>query len=171
MPLRNYISNRDSNRSSEIGSIASSKFLKSAEKHGWCVVESSVSEDRMKHIDCFISKDGLTYSVDVKSIKRRSRHGEFSEDLLWVELVGITGHRGWIFGEADLIAFQRSYGFDLVPRMKIVEFIGTLNLANRAKRPEESLYKRYTRMGRKDVLVTIKMSDIEQHVKLVFLDE
>lgn len=75
--------------------------------------ETDAKTDMEKHIDCYVyGIAGAKTSVDIKGLKR-----EISQGRVLVELQNVQGRRGWLFGQADLIAFQISdYDFLMVPR-------------------------------------------------------
>jgi hypothetical protein len=68
-------------------------------------------EDMKQHIDCFVEIAGKTLSVDLKGLKKHTSQGLFA-----VELQNVQGLRGWLFGKADLIAFQCEDSFIVVER-------------------------------------------------------
>lgn len=74
------------------------------------VRKANGNQDKFQHIDYFV--DGI--GVDVKSAKKFSDEGKFL-----IELVNVAGQRGWLFGKADVIAFQDKDGFIMVDRNKL----------------------------------------------------
>ena len=74
----------------------------------------------------------------------------------------VQGREGWIYGEADFIAFERAGDFIMAPRKKIIELIQSkvrfdLGFVDRAA---QAKYKVYQRKGRRDQITQIKMTDI-----------
>ena len=48
-----------------------------------------------------------TARVDVKAIKCPQRGASPDPTLIFVELKDVAGNKGWVFGDADLIAFEQ----------------------------------------------------------------
>jgi hypothetical protein len=101
--------------------------------------------------------------VDVKSKKRVSRKaGNIQDDLVWIEFRTVRDTKGWLFGSADLIAFENLNGFKIVERKALVRVINKLvKLHIKVDKPEDALYKVYTRKGRPDEITMIKASDLD----------
>jgi len=113
-------------------------------------------EDMNEHWDGIFVIDGLERRVDIKSQKSIKRGEDPSQTHTWIELVNVNGKRGWIFGDADIIAFQYNDEWILCDRMKLLhETIKTLSLDFGKK--EGQLYRRYQR---RDVLVLVPLTVI-----------
>ncbi len=110
-----------------------------------------------------ISKDSRQFRVDVKSKKRVARKaGGVQEDLVWIEFRTVRDTKGWLFGSADLIAFETKNGFKIVERKALVHVINKLvKIHVKVDKPEDALYKVYTRKGRPDEITLIKTSDLD----------
>jgi hypothetical protein len=115
-------------------------------------------EDQYRHID-FHSAFG---KIDVKARKKINRRdSEEQEELIWVEFKNVGGREGWLFGSADLIAFEREKDFLVVKRILLMGLCQSLcNTLKRVEKSGEALYKGYQRAGRKDLISMIKMSDL-----------
>ena len=78
----------------------------------------------------------------------------------------VRGCDGWLYGKATHIAFETNQGFMLVKRKRLVELIEekcqdtTIYPSEQYKTKE--IYKKYNRAGRKDIIVLVPNSDIEQ---------
>ena len=74
----------------------------------------------------------------------------------------MRGQVGWLFGQADLIAFEKEKSFSFVKRLDLLALVNQkVNLVAKAKSAKDALYKIYTRLGRKDKLTLLPASDIE----------
>jgi len=122
---------------------------------------SNVTE-QFQHVDYF-SEMG---SIDVKARKRINRtDDEVRDDLVWLEFKNVQGKRGWLYGNADWIAFERLKDFVLVKRIELVELAERLCQTEvRVLKGHNALYRGYQRKGRKDLLSIIKMTDILTHL-------
>lgn len=163
MFTRNRRNKFDKKDSLELGQKAEGSFASLAQRQGWAVVEASKEGNIEDHYDYEISKDGLHYRVDVKSKKRVSRISESVQDeLIWIEFRTVRDTKGWLFGSADLIAFESWDGFKIVERKALVRVINKLvKIHVRVDKPEDALYKVYTRPGRPDEITLIKASDLD----------
>ena len=117
---------------------------------------------QFKHVD-YTSDIG---SIDVKARKRITRKDdEVQDDLVWLEFKNVQGKEGWLYGNADWIAFERLEDFVLVKRIDLVELAEQLCTTEvRVLKSRNALYRGYQRRGRKDLLSIIKMTDILTHL-------
>ncbi len=163
MYTRNKRNKYDKKDSLELGQNAESRFVSLAQKNGWTIVEASKEGNIEDHYDYEISKDGLRFRVDVKSKKRVSRISEnVQDDLIWIEFRTVRDTKGWLFGSADLIAFENQNGFKIVERKALVRVINKhVKIHIKVDKPEDALYKVYTRPGRPDEITMIKASDLD----------
>jgi len=154
----------DRKDSLELGSRAESLFVNLAKHLGWSVAPSSKDENIDGHWDYLIEKEGAAFRVEVKSSKRISRDDDGTQsDLTWIELHGVRPNDpGWLFGKADLIAFEKENSFLLVRKPDLLDMVNKkVNLGARVSRPGDALYKIYTRPGRRDKLTLLPMHDVD----------
>ena len=126
---RIYTNARASNNSLKIGANAENDFHK---VFNFPSLPVSHNEQRQEHIDIRLvvhinkfktKQDIITF--EVKAAKRINRHDNtFDYDNITLELLGITGHIGWIFSKADYICFQiKNKWWLFVPPAGLVKFI------------------------------------------------
>ena len=153
----------DKKDSLELGEGAENLFIVLAVRLGWKVSASSSEENIHDHWDYLIEKEALSYKVEVKSKKRIQRGEDRSQhDFVWVELQNVRGETGWLFGKADLIAFEKEKTFLIVKKPDLLKTVNKkVNLVEKVKSPKDALYKIYKREGRKDKLTLLPMKDIE----------
>jgi Holliday junction resolvase len=134
-------------------------------------VERSSFQDQLRHIDLYATKNGQTFSVDVKARKRLRREDNNAQDeLIWVECLSVSGKLGWAFSSVNYIVFEREKDFVMVPQKKLASFVKqNCDLKKIAHHPVQALYKKYERPGRKDCLTLIKGTDIEKMAKKIYL--
>ncbi len=155
----------DKKDSLELGEHAEYLFIILAVKLGWKISASSKEENINEHWDYLIEKENDILKVEVKSRKRISRNDDgLQSDLTWVEIHGVRPKdAGWLFGKADLIAFEKEKSFLLVKRLDLLAVVNKkVNLVAKVRDPKDALYKIYTRIGRKDKLTLLPASDIEE---------
>lgn len=83
------------------------------------VRKSTTKEDISEHWDVLAIIDGQEKKVDVKS---RSSHPHG----VYIELLNVAGKPGWLFGDADYIAFEHEDGFFLLDRYKLIELVSCI---------------------------------------------
>ena len=154
----------DKKDSLELGERAEHLFIVLAVKSGWKISASSKDENIEDHWDYLIEKENELFKVEVKSQKRINR-GDKDEQtqFTWVELRNVRGKVGWLFGKADLIAFEKEKSFILVKRLELLALVNKkVNLVAKVREAKDALYKIYTRIGRKDKLTLRPTKDTEE---------
>ena len=141
--------------------------LKAPSKKGLTVNVASFKENVHQHIDFFVRgkteklKD-FKFSVDVKARKRKSRSSdEYDDEYTWVEFKNVKGRKGWLYGDADKIAFETEGGFVMVDREELAKWCEEkVDFKKAVRNPYSAIYKVYTRKGREDLISRIKTEDI-----------
>jgi len=121
-----YHNRFDTRGASEMGSSAEQRFSKLASSRGWSVKKSTFRMNKQDKIDFVISKRGVgELSVDVKSRKRlKSNDKLVNDDIVWLEIMAVGHeHPGWLYGEAKLLAFEKDWGFLIVDREKVANYV------------------------------------------------
>ena len=151
------------------GNNGEKRFKRIIESFGLLVREASFKENVHQHIDFFIkgnknseTLDRFQFSVDVKARKRKSRSSdEYDDEYTWVEFKNVQGKKGWLYGEADKIAFEVDEGFLMVDRGELVKWCEEkVDFKKSVQNPYAAIYKVYTRKGRNDLITRIKTEDI-----------
>ena len=143
----------------EKGNQAEQKFRNLALELGWEVVESTLESDRYEHIDFVITwgdpmnedHPAASYSVDVKA-QNTAEKGEET----WVEIRNTEGGPGWLYGEADLIAFDQGDTFLVVERVTLKDWIEANVEKVYVDRATQAFMKIYTRQDKKDMITLVK---------------
>jgi hypothetical protein len=154
----------DKKDSLELGERAENLFILLAVRMGWKVSISTQHENIHEHWDYLIERETESYRVEVKSEKRLMRNEDIpQQNFIWVELKNVRGELGWLFGRADLIAFERRGTFLIIRTNDLKKLVKEkADLKSIVKNPNEALYKIYQRKGRKDKLTLLPMKDIEE---------
>lgn len=121
--------------------------------------------EQYMHIDWVCSAG----SIDVKAMKRKSRTGDKSQDIIWLEFKNNTGDKGWIYGQQDFIAFECIDHYLIVRTKHLQNLAEELCDTNkRVASASDALYKGYSRVNRDDLISMIRRSDLLkiQHTKL-----
>ena len=118
-----------------------------------------------EHWDVRIVNHESNLCVDVKSRKKISRAASTAQDTwVWIELHSVRpDDAGWLYGYADLVAFERLHDFVLVERERLIRLVEELvpPTAPFASYAAAARYKLYGREGRSDILTQIEMRHIE----------
>jgi hypothetical protein len=86
------------------------------------IKDSTLQEDKYKHIDFYVKLKNKIESVDVKAIKKV--YGEYNNDLYYIELINDYGYAGWIFSkDLDLIGFENINEYNIYHRKDILDFL------------------------------------------------
>jgi hypothetical protein len=163
MFTKNSRNRYDKKDSLELGRKAESSFAKSAIKHGWRVEPAPEDSNKNEHFDYIMSKDDRLLKVEVKSRKRMGRKdSNVQDENVWIELHGVRKNdQGWLYGKADLIAFELKNSFRIVRRTDLLDLVKKLvDFNTRVETSKETLYKLYSRLGRFDSLTMIKADDL-----------
>lgn len=116
---------------------------------------SDRNTDIIKHYDVTIGN----IRIDVKGLKKINRwDNEVNENIHWIEIKGVTGHLGWLYGEADYFAFETFDYWVFVKKESLQDLIKTRTIKEWVKQKE--LYKLYQRENKKDVITLIKTIDL-----------
>lgn len=150
------------------GDAAEKRFVELAKGQGLeCVILDDFKSQVQKHIDVIIKKGPKEFKIDIKAQKKASRSDENVDDsVIWLEFENVRGYKGWLYGEADYIAFEHTDGFNLVCRPSLAKWgEENVDFNNPAKNSKEAYKRIYTREGRKDKISVVKFADIKHLVK------
>ena len=120
--------------------------------------------EQYNHID-FVVSVGKDLSIDVKGPKKITRtDSNTGDEYIWVEFVNVRGDKGWLYGKNDLLAFYRTSdsSFYVVRTEDLAKLCEKLCDNKKVFSPQNALYHRYTRAGRKDVIAMIKYEDLSK---------
>lgn len=105
------------------GESAEEAFARLFEQQfGVAPIKASMERDKYGHVDYELNVSGRVSSVDVKALKKEARGcEEVRPDIIWVEWT-TSFHAGWLFGEAEYVAFQQADGsFLCVKRVDLLK--------------------------------------------------
>ena len=123
------------------------------------IVKSDRESDMFGHYDFIISNK---VKVDVKGAKKINRSdAEENHNIHYVEFRNVRGDKGWVYGEADYIAFEYYDTFLLVKREKIIELCKK-KIINKIINNHKEMYELYRRQGRQDLITLVPTKDLLQ---------
>jgi hypothetical protein len=141
------------------------QFAQVAANRGWLCEFASHQADCNEHWDVKITREPLSFLVDVKGRKKITRSGQLQDQWIWLELHGVRAKdQGWLYsGRADLIAFETLDSFLLVDRDRLIDLVEELvpPTKERVDWADEAKYKIYQRQGRSDLLTMIESAKIQ----------
>lgn len=140
--------------SDKIGSETQNNFVKACESVGYVCSKSTELVDIKEHIDYYITrKNNTKTSVDVK--------GGNHPKVIWVEFNNVNGEKGWLYGKAELIAFDMPElsGFVIVETKELQEVCDII-VEKVFVTKQEATRKLYQRNGRRDVISRLELTDI-----------
>jgi hypothetical protein len=137
----------------EVGQSAERRFSQHIDGPIFATKEQDIHE----HWDV---KSVVGTKYDVKAMKKWKRADpEPTDRIHFVELRNVQGKLGWLYGEADYIAFETRSHWIVVPRQKLVFFVeGATEKNERSEKP--AVYKLYQREGRKDLMTVVPTMDL-----------
>lgn len=145
----------------DYGTKAEKKF---AQKHLSNIVYSNKKQDMYDHWDVsgkLNNIDNENKLFDVKTTKRLNHSKEIGVmDSVWVEGKNIHGNKGWIYGIADYIVFEREETWMVVDRKELLDLTLKKLKENNYKKGK-GVYLIHTRFGRKDKVTKVLFDDIK----------
>ena len=122
-------------------------------------------ENMQKHIDKYVTDDVGTWSVDIKARKKTSRsNSQAQDDWIWIEFQNVRGNAGWLYGEADRIAFETQDNFIIVDRSSLIDYVeNAVDMGKSVKYSSQARYKTYRRANRNDLLTMVELSEIKKN--------
>jgi len=98
------------------------------------------------------------FKYDVKAMKRCNRgDSEPTDRIHYIELKNVQGKKGWLYGDADYIAFETRAHWVLVSRPRLQKWIDSIDKPMSNKK---EIYKLYSRVGRADVMTIVPTMDL-----------
>lgn len=110
-------------RSKLMGESAEEKFFNLCKSKGYSIRNATKFENMKKHYDFIVNINNEFLKVEVKAIKSRQRGEKPDPSVIYLELFNIDGGPGWIYGNADYIAFQTSGGFAMYLRTDLIKLV------------------------------------------------
>jgi hypothetical protein len=107
------------------------------------------------HIDYWLAHNGdRTWGVDVK--------GNNLPDEIWCEFKNVAGNPGWMYGGAEIIAFDmpEEGGFSVVQREELKDYCEKTVEDVFVSNKKDAYKKKYTRKDRADVITRLNLLDI-----------
>ena len=149
----------------QTGLGAEQLFDQIAESKSLEIKNAKRRENIHKHIDKYVTDETGTWSVDIKARKKTRRSDDNAQDdWIWIEFQNVRGNAGWLYGEADHIAFETQDNFVIVNRDSLIKYVeGAVDMGKSVKYSGEAKYKTYRRANRNDLLTMVELSEIKNN--------
>lgn len=129
-----------------------SDFCKARGLSSSLVEEASKEDDIYRHIDIWIGSN----SFDVKAAKKTNRSDVLPNyNIHWVELRNVNGDKGWLFGQADYIAFELETTWCICPRTSLIQSLRSKIDFSSFTTNRDDMFKVYRRKNRLDAIVKV----------------
>ena len=146
--------------SNQQGNESARRFVDACRAIGYETRKSTREEDIYDHIDYWVKRlnhknDVVESGVDVK--------GGNHPHCVWVEFKNVIGKKGWMYGEAEFIAFEmpEENGFVVVRRKELADY-AELVVEETFVPKAEAYRKLYQRAGRQDVISLLYLDDLKE---------
>ena len=151
----------------QTGLGAEQLFDQIAESKSLEIKNAKRRENMQKHIDKYVTDDVGTWSVDIKARKKTSRsNSQAQDDWIWIEFQNVRGNAGWLYGEADRIAFETQDNFIIVDRSSLIDYVeNVVDMGKSVKYSSQAQYRTYRRAGGNDLLTMVELSEIKKNCK------
>ena len=143
--------------SGSTGRVAEVRFRRAAEAKGLEVEKSSRNDDIHLHVDYWLAYDGNgRWGVDVK--------GNNLPDEIWVEFMNVRGNPGWLYGGAQIIAFDMPElgGFVIIDRQDLADYCERTIEDTIVSDKRDAYMKKYRRNDRQDLITKLKLLDLNK---------
>lgn len=162
-------------------------FIASANARQWNATPATTEENIHHHIDYHITKNATTYRIDVKGMKSLERNAPIQDSWHTLELIAVvwpsyknaqytppfdplhpdfsagSGRKGWLYGSADFIAFERKHMWIFVKPRTLVEWCAEhVDFDAVASNAKNAQYCVYSRPNRGDLFTYIPSSELER---------
>ncbi len=138
-------------------------FVREAKKRDYTILIASEEQNIKEHIDLVLTKKGKEFSVDVKAIRTGNKSRVPDDTWIVVEFLNTMGDKGWLYGNADYIVFERIKDFVFCDTKELVDLSHKLVDRNdRVFSYKDAEYKVWGRLyqGKKDLISRMEMSKI-----------
>ena len=142
--------------SSATGRVAEVRFIRAAKQLGFQVTKGTRKDDMHLHVDYWLAHSGNSkWGVDVK--------GNNLPDEIWCEFKNVAGNPGWMYGGAEIIAFDmpEEGGFSVVQREELRDYCEMTVEDVFVSNKRDAYKKKYTRKDRADVITRLNLLDIK----------
>jgi len=174
-------------RTKNRGKYTEHLFVSSANAYHWNATPASERENIHNHVDYTITKNATTYKIDVKGMKSLERNSPIQDTWHTLELIAVvwpshknatyippfdplnpdfsvgSGRKGWLYGSADYIAFERKHLWIFVRPRTLVQWCAEhVDFNTISLNAKNAQYCVYSRPRRGDLFTYIPSDELER---------
>lgn len=139
-----------------MGTNAERRFFDICRGRGYKIRLATSYENCVKHFDFEVQ----SYKVEVKAMKAPRRGMSPDPNMIYVELKNVSGGDGWLYGDADFLAFEQPHGFLMVRRHELVQLAERMRPKCRVSRVSGVYHTLYSRANRDDLVMVLHKKDL-----------
>lgn len=143
-------------------------FINIATSNGIRITKTTNSVDIYDHIDYTCEYNDKFFTVDIKSSQRtllfESNYKNIDNEWMWVELKNVNGYTGWLYGDADYVAYVFNEEVWFINRKKLISLVENRVEKVYVNDKSDAHYKLYSRNNRKDLLTLVNFGDIKREL-------
>lgn len=155
------------NKTNEMGELAEKKFSIFCSKYNYMKLRNATKyEEIVYHYDYVLQinlkNEYEYYRIEVKSMKSKKRGQKQDPNIIFLEYNNIDGGIGWLYGNADYIAFEQNKFFILFPRIDLLKFAECKRKKIKTVKDSGIINTLYSRRNRKDLIGCFSLNEIKE---------
>lgn len=139
-----------------MGTAAEQRFFDICRARGYTIRPANNFENRVNHFDFEVQG----FKVEVKAMKAPRRGMAPDPDMIYVELKNVCGGSGWVYGNADFVAFEQRGGYLMVRRDELVQLVQSMQSKFRHSHVSGVYHTLYSRANRDDLVMVLHANDL-----------
>ena len=162
--VKEFVGRKDHKDYIKRGTAVENLFVDEAIRRGYRTKVASAQQNMYDHIDLILTKEGETFTVDIKARRTGTDKSKGFDDL-WtvVEFKNTMGDSGWLYSKSDYIAFERKEDFVFADTKQLRDMCESIvDVTKRVASFKNANYKVWGRsyQGKKDLISRIEMSKV-----------
>jgi hypothetical protein len=162
--VKEFVGRKDHKDYIKRGTAVENLFVDEAIRRGYETKVASAQQNMYDHIDLILTKEGETFTVDIKARRTGTDKSKGFDDL-WtvVEFKNTMGDSGWLYSKANYIVFEREKDFVFADTKELINMCeDVVDITDRVSSFRDANYKVWGRsyQGKKDLISRIEMCKI-----------
>ena len=152
--------------SKNLGKKAEIEFLEIIQNLNLDYRNASKKEEIFSHWDFLIKSNNRIFEgkYEVKAMKAKERGQKPNSNIIFIEIKSVGGNKGWIYGDADYIAFQKPDGFLIFPRKTLQKFTDSNLESMPLVDKSGQIWTKYSRKNREDLVAIFPINILIESV-------
>jgi len=164
--VKEFVGRHDHKDYIKRGTAVENLFVDEAIRRGYRTKVASAQQNMYDHIDLILTKEGETFTVDIKARRTGTDKSKGFDDLwIVVEFKNTMGDSGWLYGQCDYFVFEQEDKYVFVNSEELRELCHeVVDLTNRVNSFRNANYKVWGRsyQNKKDLISRIETSKVLQ---------